>query len=178
MLYGNYKPVLWKSDPLRFSGLPPQIGKNGWWRCCHCAYCLFTNKMSVRLCPWSVCHPYFLLLFAHDVNQKSMCHKSCQISVGNFNFYIKNPQKPTWKWKLLVSKFCSSCRQMNKVYKKYNFCILSLNMTGATIFLLFPTENLKFPWQWWLHIHWAALAVNRLRTLPFTRPLLFLYASM
>ena len=66
---------------------------------------------------------------------------------------------------------------MNKVYKKYTFCILSLNMTGATIFLLFPTENLKFPWQWWLHIHWAVLAVNRLRTLPFPRPLLFLYAS-
>ena len=41
-----------------------------------------------------------------------------------------------WKWKHFVSKLCSSCRQMNKVYKKYNFCILSLNMTGATIFFI------------------------------------------
>ena len=34
-----------------------------------------------------------------------------------------------------VSKLCSSCRQMNKVYQKYNFCIPSLKMTGATIII-------------------------------------------
>ena len=54
---------------------------------------------------------------------------------------------------------------MNKVYKKYNFCITSLNMTGAKHFWLFSIENLKFPWQWWLHQHWAVLAVKRLKQL-------------
>ena len=74
-LQWHYKPVLWKSVPLRFSGLPPQVEKNGWrWSCVYSFSCLFTNKMSL----WSVCH--FLLLFAPVL---MMCCESCQISVGN-----------------------------------------------------------------------------------------------
>ena len=103
-----------------------------------------------------------MLLFSgsgkcNDVNQKSMFCESCPISVGNFkHFFFK-----TWTWKHFVSKLCSAYRQMNKVYKKYNFCIPSLNMTGATHFWLFSIEILRFPWQWWLHKLWAVLAVNK-----------------
>ena len=163
MLYGNYKPVLWKSDPLRFSGLPPHVEKNGWQRGHRCAvfhvYSLI-KCLYVRLCLWRACHPYFLLLFSwsgkcNDVIQKSMFCESCPISVGNFKQFVL-PENEN-----ILFQLCSACRQMNKVYKKYNFCKPNLNMTGATHFWLFSIEILKFPWQWWLHQHWAVLAVNK-----------------
>ena len=44
MLQWHYKPVLWKSAPLRFSGLPSHVEKNG---CAYSFSCLFTNKMSL-----------------------------------------------------------------------------------------------------------------------------------
>lgn len=66
--------------------------------------------------------------------------RSCQIWVGNFKLYFYFYYF-YWKWKQFVSKLCSSCRQMNKVYQKYNFCITSLNVAGATIFWLFSIEK-------------------------------------
>ena len=120
-----------------------------------------------------------LLLFwwsgkCNDVNQKSMCHESCQISVGNlkqfFFLYLK--------MKTFCLKLCSSCRQMNKVYpQNTTFVYLAWTWQAWQFLLLFSTENLTLPWQWWLHQHWAVLAVNRLSPNSVTMTLTLKTAS-
>ena len=167
-VYGNYKPVLWKSDPLRFSGLPPHVEKNGWRRSCQCAYCfscLFTNKVWWSVWPLfssPVCSCSHDLANAVRSTKTGMCLESCQVSVGNIKqLLLSLPENEN----ILFQNYAHLVDKWIKFCKKYNFCITSWNMTGAEHFWLFSIENLKFPWQWWLHQHWAALAVKRLKQL-------------
>ena len=68
--HGNYKPMLWKSDPLRFTGLPPHVEKKRKSLTVELPLCvpflmfIHWSNVSMSDCLWSVCYPYSLLLSA------------------------------------------------------------------------------------------------------------------